>query len=135
MVRALFADEYLTITFDTDSRVVRFVRNDKRYPSMEVVRAEHVALASAIAHIVPKEHALLIDVRVAPPRNDEAFEAEITRLVTSLVNKFKKHAFLVQTAVGTLQVRRLSAVQGSPAAATFSDEGAALTYLTSQDKP
>jgi hypothetical protein len=135
MLRTLFADEYLTVTLDAENHVVRFTRNDKRFPSIDAVRAQHVSLDSAVAGIALKGLSLLVDVRSAPPRNDEAFESEITRLVARLVTKFKKHAFLVQTAVGGLQVRRLATSSGAPSAVTFSREAEALAYLTGEEKP
>ena len=47
----------------------------------------------------------------------------------ALVTKFRAHAFLVQTAVGSLQVRRLSVAPGVAPNRTFSNEPAALAYL------
>jgi hypothetical protein len=91
-------------------------------------------LTGVLAGISPKGHKLLIDLRAAPARNDSAFEAEISRIVNLVVTAFRKHAFLVKTAVGSLQVRRMSAANGATPDATFSSEAAALAYLSGDER-
>jgi hypothetical protein len=134
MLRTIHADDYLTVTLDTEDRLVRFTRNANPFSTIDSVRAQHAALTAVLAGISPKSHALLIDLRAAIPRNDSAFEAEISRIVVLLVGAFRKHAFLVRTAVGGLQVRRMSAANGAMPEATFSSEAAALAYLVGEKR-
>jgi hypothetical protein len=135
MLRSIHADDYLTVTLDTDTRLVRFTRNAQPYATIDEVRTQHAALTKMLAGISSKSHALLIDLRAAIPRNDSAFEAEISRIVVLVVGAFRKHAFLVKTAVGSLQVRRMSAANGTTPEATFSSEAEALAYLSDKRLP
>ena len=128
-LRTVFSDPYVLATLDPEAQLVRYMRTAVPFPELETVRAHHAAMAAAVAALTPAALALLIDVREAPPRNDQAFEDEMTRGVGGLLAVFKSHAFLVKTAVGSLQVRRLSATRGISTGATFSDEAAALKYL------
>jgi hypothetical protein len=134
MLRTIHADEFLTVTLDTETRVVRFTRSSTPYPTIDAVRTQHAALTKALAAISPERHTLLVDLRAGPLRNDGAFEAEISRTVTRVVTAFRKHAFLIKTAVGGLQVRRMSAANGTAPEATFSSEAAALAYLSGDEK-
>jgi hypothetical protein len=72
---------------------------------------------------------LLIDVRDAPPRNDAAFEAVITRLLEAFIKRFSAHAFLVRSAVGRLQTQRLARQRGNEHPLVFDDEEDALRHL------
>jgi hypothetical protein len=127
--RTVFSDAFVVARVDTDLGVLRYVRNAVPFTSLEAVREHHAAIAAAIATVAVSELGLLIDVREAPARNDEAFEAEMTRGVGKLLVQFRGHAFLVKTAVGGLQVRRLASERGLSTGATFSDEAAALEHL------
>ncbi|HEX3598039.1 MAG TPA: hypothetical protein VHU80_23175 [Polyangiaceae bacterium] len=127
--RIVFENAYVTATLQPDASLVRYVRSAMAYPSIEQVQKEHREMLHAMAALEPETLGLLIDLRVAPPRNDEAFESEVTRVVNPLLSRFRAHAFLVRTAVGTLQVRRLSTSNGIPPNNVFSDEAAAMAYL------
>jgi hypothetical protein len=130
--RIIFEDAYVTATMEDDAGLLHYVRSATAYPSIELVRVEHQRMVNALASLEPGKLGLLIDVRAAPPRNDEAFETEMTRAVGTLLGHFRAHAFLVKTAVGSLQVRRLSASGGAPPGNVFSDEAAARAFLTAR---
>jgi hypothetical protein len=78
---------------------------------------------------------LLIDVRLAPPRNDAAFEVHINRLIGDVWSRFGKIATLVRTAVGRLQSVRLAHERGVAQPHVFEDEQEALAYLGVADPP
>jgi hypothetical protein len=126
----ILSDLYVTAALEPDSGLVWYTRSAVPYPSVDVLRAQHEKLSEAVTALAPERLALVIDVRDAPPRNDEAFEKEVTRAVTPLLMRFRAYAFLVKTAAGSLQVRRLSTSSGAPTNAIFTDERAARNFLS-----
>jgi hypothetical protein len=126
----LFADEYAVATLEADTGLLRYARTATPYPAIERMRAHYAELSRVLATIHPEKLGLLLDVRAAPPRNDEAFETEVAATVGVLFGRFRAHAFLVKTAVGNLQVRRLSATRGAPETHVFTEEVSALAFLS-----
>ena len=94
------------------------------------MRAHYAEMLGVAATIAPEKLGLLFDVRAATPRNDEAFEKGVAKTVGTLLVRFRVHAFLVKTAAGNLQVRRLSATPGAPNTHVFTDEASALAFLS-----
>ena len=128
-LQTIHSDPYVTAVLDTDSALLVYTRTDVAYPTLDALRAQHATFIETLTKMSPEKLALLIDLRAAKARNDQAFEAEITRVVGPVFLKFRACAFLVKTAVGTLQLRRLSTSSGAPANAVFTDETAARDYL------
>ena len=130
MSRVLFADDHVTVAYDEAHGLVRYTRSAKAYASIDEMTASHDKLAAALPAFFPTSGLkLLIDVRQAPPRNDEAFEAQVTRLLVTFIQRFSAHAFLVKSAVGRLQTQRLARDRGETHPAVFDDETAALRHL------
>jgi hypothetical protein len=126
----LFADEYAVATLDTGSDLLRYARTRTPFPTIDRMLAHYTELIRIAGTIDTEKLSLLFDVRAAPPRNDKAFETEVAKIVNTLLGGFRAHAFLVRTAVGNLQVRRLSATNGAPPSHVFTDEASALAYLS-----
>jgi hypothetical protein len=124
-VRVLFTDDHVALTLDEEAGLVRYVRTRQRFPSMDVLRLVHEAIVSALPSGSQARLKLLIDVRAAPPRNDEAFEAEIARAFSGFLPRFAAHAVLVKSAAGRLQVQRLRGGR----VGVFETEADALRYL------
>ena len=125
----LFADDYAVATLDAESDLLRYARTRTAYPTIDTMRAHYAELIRIAGTVHTEKMSLLFDVRAAPPRNDEAFETEVAKIVGTLLGRFRAHAFLVKTAAGNLQVRRLSATGGAPPSHVFTDEASALAYL------
>ena len=125
----LFADDYVEVTLDSARRLVRYKRSSRAFQSVEDMRTVHVNLAAPMKRVSTLAHVILFDVRDAPPRNDATFEAEVTRSISELLPGFRAHAFLVKSAVGRLQVRRLAASRGDSPSLVFSSESEALAHL------
>jgi hypothetical protein len=89
----------------------------------------HDRFFGALGRLPLKNMKLLVDVREAPPRNDPAFEREVTKVIGAIISKFAGHAVLVKTAVGVLQVQRLERARQADAAAVFQNEADAFKYL------
>jgi hypothetical protein len=131
MRRTLYSDPRLHIFLDEDTSIVSYVRSREPFASMDQVRHMHENLREVLAALPAGKYALLVDVREAPPRNDEAFEQETTRSITAAMSRFAKSAILVKSAVGRLQVNRLSktSARAGGELPAFSDEPAARTFL------
>jgi hypothetical protein len=127
--RVLFADAQITLVFDEARGLLRYTRSGEPFPSVADVAASHEKMAGALPPFLPTGLKLLIDVRAAPPRNDDAFEAEITRTIATFIGRFSAHAFLVKSAVGRLQTQRLARSRGDEHPSVFDDEQAALRHL------
>jgi hypothetical protein len=130
--QALVSDDFVTATLDVDAKLMHYARTSAPFPSVDAMRAHHTRMIEVMTAHEPEKLGLLVDVRAAPPRNDDAFESELTRAVWPLLDRFKAYAFLVKTAVGTLQIRRLSTSSGIPTGNVFSDHAAAVAYLASR---
>jgi hypothetical protein len=123
--RVLFSDAHVTLTLDDHAGLVRYVRSRERFPSMDAIRRVHEQIVSAIPSGSQQRLKLLVDVRDAPPRNDEAFEAAISQAFADFLPRFAVHAVLIKSAAGRLQVQRL---RGGPTG-VFEAETDALRYL------
>jgi hypothetical protein len=127
--RVLFTDAHVTLALDEARGFVRYTRTSEPYASVGDMSASHGKMAGALPPFFPTGLKLLIDVRAAPPRNDEAFESVVTSLLETFVKRFSAHAFMVKSAVGRLQTQRLARSRGDAHPSVFDDEEEALRYL------
>jgi hypothetical protein len=127
MPRVLYADDWATLTLHEAIGVVRYERTEKPYASIDELKQEYANLGKAVPVVAPGLK-LLVDVRRAPPRNDEAFESRVNEALATLLRPFAKHALLVRTHAGKLQGARMARERGN-APHVFDDERAALAYL------
>lgn len=128
MKRVVHADEWVTLSVDAESGIARYERTDKGYANLAELERSHDRIALVLPGIPPGLK-LLLDLRRAPPRNDDAFESIINGVIGPFLVRFARHAVLVRTMVGRLQVKRLAAERGHEEANIFDDEAAALAYL------
>lgn len=75
---------------------------------------------------------LLIDVRLAPGNNNPAFEQRVQQFRRQLAELFPVLATLVATAVGRLQLGRMSRERGEAHSDIFLDETEAIEHLMSR---
>jgi hypothetical protein len=117
------------IVADDEARVVTRERTGERFESLDAVEAEYEAIVRAL-DLVPRESfGVIVDLRRAPPRNDEAYEEIARRYNARLYGRFRRVAVLVQTAAGKLQLHRfLDATR--PDARIFDDESEARAFLS-----
>src|SRR5262245_42253842 len=128
-LRTLIDNEYVTLTFDGDSRVTIFKRTSERLPlaTPDDLTRMLEDLDRKISEIDPARAALLLDVRDAPPPQDES-EDLLSSLRTKTFARFAAVAVLVRTAAGRLQINRLARQDGREIAVFF-DEHAARKHL------
>jgi hypothetical protein len=125
----LYEGGHFTASLDEARRFARCERTARAYASIDEVEAAHRALLEAVGRLPAREYALLLDLRLAPPRNDGPFEAVVGRYNRRLLERFRKVAFLVKTEVGRLHVTRLLPAGAGPDLRAFTDERAALDFL------
>jgi hypothetical protein len=127
--RVVYTDAHITLAMDEAHGLVQYTRSALPFSSVDAMSAAHEKMTAAFPAFLPKGLKLLVDVREAPPRNDDAFEAVVMKLMGAFTKRFAAHAFLVKSAVGRLQTNRLARVRGSAAPAIFDDEREALRFL------
>lgn len=134
--RELYRDAYVSMVLDEGQKLIRFTRSSQPFPDLEAPQKTYevvIPLAERFSHA---GFNLLTDLRAAPGRNDPAFEAVMHSLRGRMQAPFARRATLVATAVGAMQVRRLTKEDGMERMVS-SDEAELLRYLSGQpdDKP
>jgi hypothetical protein len=127
--RVLFEDRFVSVTFDEGQHLVRYVRTREAYPAVDVMNASNAAIAQAVAWVPRGTLKLLLDLRDAPPRNDDDFENAASKALTGFVPTFRAHAVLMRTAVGRLQAQRMARRDGATPTHVFTTEAEALAHL------
>jgi hypothetical protein len=128
-VRELYRSEHLIVTLDEGRRLVRRQRTAEPYASLAQVALTYETVIDVSRPVQRPEYALLIDVRLARPRNDAAFEQVLGQYYERLNAGFGKIAVLVSTEVGRLQVQRTLHPSVVGRLRAFCDEQEALSYL------
>jgi len=131
MKRTLYIDPYVRLVLDEEDGIVRYERTTLPFPGVDEIRAIHDRVVAGIPWVPGVRLALLLDVREAPPRNDDEFEREIARTLGAFLTRFVAHATLVKSATGLLQARRIEKARGASQRPVFDDEAAAIAYLKS----
>jgi len=127
MASVIHQDAWATIRLDDALGLLRYERSSVPYATVDEVERAYAAAGEALGHVRPGLK-LLIDMRQAPPRNDDEFETRAGAALGVLLGRFPRYATLVRTAVGKLQTARIAAERGV-VAHVFEDERDALAYL------
>ncbi|WP_437814163.1 hypothetical protein [Sorangium sp. So ce1078] len=127
-LRELERNSYTAIYHDPAQQLVFLKRFSLPYPSLVEVEQNFQRMEQAIALISRPRSLLLVDARDAPMRNDDQFEATFAPSHARLMQGFKKTAVLLKSAIGVLQVERLSKGNVRPVG-TFTRPEDALLHL------
>lgn len=130
--KQIFQDDYFTALADERLGIVRTIRSDKAFASMQELEVSFEGLIKALDDLGRARYALLADIRAAPGRNDPQFEETLQRVRLRWIGGFRKVGVLVQSAVGLLQVKRY-ARQDDVKRLVTNDEDELLEYLTQPD--
>jgi hypothetical protein len=125
----IYEDAYVRLALDRASRLMRYERTEKPFATIAEVGRVHDAVVKVVVAQPRSMFAMLVDLRHAPSRNDDEYEAAIEGYVAQLVGHFDRYALLVKTAAGRLQVTRLEKRANRSASHVHHDEAAALEYL------
>jgi hypothetical protein len=128
MQRELLNTPHSVIVADDGSLIVQRVRTSARFASLDEVTREYQAIVAALDRVDRPTYAILVDLRDAPPRNDDDYEAIARHHGPGLYADFRKVAVLVHSAAGRLQVRRFLDVS-RPDAGVYSEEREARAFL------
>jgi hypothetical protein len=131
-MKQVFQNDYFTVVVDERMRLVRTIRSDKPFTSLEEIEAIIEELAATLDGLGRARYALLSDTRAVPGRNDPEFEAALQRLRPRWISGFRKVGVLVKSAVGLLQVQRYARQDGIKRLIS-TDEDELLKYLTEED--
>ena len=127
-MRELYSSPFFVLRIDEARRIVTRARTERRFASLEEVEAEYGSMLPVFDQVSRARFGLLVDMRLAPPRNDPAFERIVNRLYHRLYGGFREVAILVKTQAGKLQLTRVCEVNGIKAG-IFLDEAAAFAHL------
>lgn len=124
----LFESEFMRAEVDRERSILWLRRSALPFPSIERARSENLAIAKKSESLSLRF--LILDSRQAPGRNDDDFESAMRPVFQSYINRFERAVMLVQTAIGKLQMQRLSRTSPIPIGVCSSDEDA-LKFLAS----
>ncbi|WP_434045185.1 MULTISPECIES: hypothetical protein [Sorangium] len=127
-LRQIERNPYTAIYHDSIQQLVALKRSSLHYPSIEVLEQNFERLEQAIGVISRHRAVLLVDARDAPFRNDDLFDEPFARRHARLVQGFKKTAVILRSAVGVLQVGRITKRSLTPVS-TFTRPEDALLHL------
>lgn len=124
----VFKNKYWVLERSSLQPLLVVQRTAAPYAQLDDVRLSFAELMLALKDIERPRFSLLIDIRLAPFRNDPEYEQASWGEPGALSKDFKRAAVLVRTAAGMLQVKR--ALQARRVnMPTYHDEGEALAYL------
>lgn len=124
----VYRNAYVTVLMDPRVPIVRLVRSDVPYPSIEALEMAIRELIGTLDRLGREGRCLLNDLRAASGRNDPAFEETMQRLRPQLYRGFSRIGLLVRSSAGALQLKRMMREDGDVRMAT-TDEAALIDYL------
>lgn len=104
--KQVFQDEYFTVLIDEKRSIVRTLRNDTPFASIEEIDVILARLGDVLDVLGRSRYGLLADLRNGPSRNDPLFEAAMERNLPRWISGFRKVGVLVRTTVGVMQIKR-----------------------------
>jgi serine/threonine protein kinase len=119
---------YAAVDVNIAKHIVRFVRTTKKTTSDELDDTWRIVFGRP-GGLDPKSAGLLVDFRLAPPRNDPVFEAKVDQWLKQSEKSFRRTAALVKSATGRLQAMR-NQREHKQTLTVFTDEDEAMRFLT-----
>jgi hypothetical protein len=109
--------------------LVRVTRSAEPIVALEEVDEAWGSVLVALHEAEASDKFLLIDMRRAPGRNDDAYERSVARYRAKTVARFEQVAVLVRSMPGQLQVQRHAKEDGLSKVRVFNSETHALAWL------
>jgi hypothetical protein len=126
---ALLDNEFVSVRRAAGSRIIRVTRTSTPIAALPEVEQAWGSVNRALLKLNRSEHALLIDMRSARGRNDDAFERAVAPHRAATVLGFGRVAVLVRSLHGQLQVKRHVREDSLGAVCVFDSEALALQWL------
>ncbi len=127
-MRTLVDNVHFRLTKE-NADVYRLTRSAAEFESAAALVATHDELAMAFSAVPKNRSRILVDLRHAPSRNDEAFEALMKEQLPRLYRGWERLAVVVATSIGRLHIERHMRSHFFEGRA-FENADAALTYLS-----
>jgi hypothetical protein len=121
-------DEFRTISVDPKGPLVKLVRSDVPYQTLDMLEKSVLDMARTLDVIGREGRVLLSDLRAAQGRNDPTFEDRMMKLRPRLYEGFVRVGILVRSSVGALQVKRMMQEDKIPRMVS-TDEAMLVEYL------
>jgi hypothetical protein len=119
----VLASAHWVMEEDTDARLVWLRRTAAPFQSPDEVTSANAQIVQRL-HPHHQHWGVIVDMRRARSRNDAAFEQAMLGLRSAVESSFARTAVLLGTAVGMLQVNRLTREDGATSFATMSEAAA-----------
>lgn len=127
-MQELARNVHFRVKYDPKTGLVRMVRTSTPFDTNEQLFESHAPIVIALDAIGREGKTLLLDIRLAPPRNDPEFENALRPLLSRIVRGFLRVAVVTRTATGQLQVQRQVREAGDDIR-VFMSEDDAIGYL------
>lgn len=119
---------YFTVAVSGAEKLARIDRTDVPFDSIDEVTRAWREVDAALRKTARRGRSLLIDMRLAPPRNDPAFETAVRSILPDIRRGYRRIGVLVRSAAGGLQVSRLARADGAEEYIS-SNEAELIAYL------
>jgi hypothetical protein len=108
--------------------VLEVARTDRGFETLGELDRAHFELFQVLDALPRARCSIVVDLRLAPPRNDPDFEQAMLRHRPRLFEGFARRAVVVRSAVGRLNVQRHAKTDGHDDLAVFTDLDAAFQH-------
>jgi hypothetical protein len=125
----LFANAFVQVHHTEQRRVIRVTRTSHPIQELTDVELAWGSVTRLLAGLDRHRNSLLLDMRRAKGRNDDAFERAVAKHRAATVNGFERAAVLVQSLHGKLQVQRHVREDGLGEVCIFDTEAEAIAWL------
>jgi hypothetical protein len=132
LTRELVRNPYCVVTYDSTTRIVRFIRSSVPMASLEEAARNFGQAVSVINALGRSRIRLILDLRQAPSKNEPQYEQAMAEHRRQVAKDIQRVAVLVRTAAGRLQVQRL-VKSDHIQQLVVSDEAEAIAHLTAED--
>lgn len=126
-MQLLVDTEYLRVEYDAAHSIVVITRTTKPFPSLQEATEVNRNVAQKTRNVPARF--LILDSRLAPGRNDDDFESAMRPIFTQYITRYERVAMIVQTAIGRLQMQRLSRTSPTPVGVVATPEEAVAYVL------
>jgi hypothetical protein len=127
----IMQSDFFQVEYEAENDLMIVRRRSKSIDSLDSIPIVMGAMLTAIERFPAA--GLLLDMRDGPSRNDPQFEGAAAPHILQLVTRFDRVAVLVRTAVGKLQIHRLSK-DLRKGARSFLDEEEARRFLLTDSR-
>jgi hypothetical protein len=124
----VFRNEFTTISMDPKGVLIRMVRSDVPFSSIEALERSIGEMIRTLDGIGRDKRVLMNDLRAITGRNDSTFEARMKILRPRLYGGFVRVGILVRSSVGALQIKRMVQEDGMDRM-VMTDEAELIEYL------